>query len=647
MSCIKRIPTYFLVLLLTCICSLIINGQTDTIKLSEQDEEDRIITQQLQWYLDEENEYDFDSLDYLSTSLINTFTVTADTLTMPLEQKLWYRFQICNETTDTMIRFFYAHWGIHFEIRIENEQGQFNYEKSGDLVNYYDCSVPDYNRYLAIMLPPKSCNKVIGSWECWDKEFLKDSIDNNYFALRTRKSMEEFQILHYRGQTYYQGEVIFIGILGFLGLFMFLQYKQVKDKIYLLYANYIGALFIYYLFRRTYYFPFPFRYVAEWAYEMEPYIALLPILFYIYFFRFFLDITIDSYPTMHWYSKFAEYFIISIWFLFPIIHLLYSIKVATLFFIWGRYLFVFLFIPIIIKIFSRAREGDSFAQYFFYRTLVLLVGVFINISIDLIDKVGWWTREELLFPYLGYSQLGILCENAIFALALGYRSFIKEQERQRVKLELELAKDDLDRATLNPHMLNTALANILQDFNNSNNKHGIKYLEILNDLQSQILRSLKQPMWLLTEEIKLTERYIKLGALRFSPSRNFQYELIVANSLQTDEIVIPTMLFQPIVENALNHGLFDQIEQSPILRVEIRKSPNKEGVEILIEDNGIGRKAAKTKGIYRKKTTHIGLSLTKQRLQRFHTNATINILDLQTLEDSLSGTLVTIFIPLK
>jgi sensor histidine kinase YesM len=121
----------------------------------------------------------------------------------------------------------------------------------------------------------------------------------------------------------------------------------------------------------------------------------------------------------------------------------------------------------------------------------------------------------------------------------------------------------------------------------------------------------------------------------------------IAEDVNTNSIMIPPMLLQPFVENAIWHGLM-QKEDEGVIVVEI-KLENEEFLNIAIIDDGIGReKAAELKS---KSATHKshGLKVTSQRIEMMNnlnsTGAKVNVTDLKDAAGRALGTKVELIIP--
>ena len=113
------------------------------------------------------------------------------------------------------------------------------------------------------------------------------------------------------------------------------------------------------------------------------------------------------------------------------------------------------------------------------------------------------------------------------------------------------------------------------------------------------------------KEIELLELYVKLEHFRFKDK--FDYTLDVSENLKVDEFVIPPMLLQPYVENAVWHGLRYK-EEKGLLEIKFEQLDS-ETVKITITDNGIGRKKSKElKTEHQKKQKSKGMGNIQKRI---------------------------------
>lgn len=190
----------------------------------------------------------------------------------------------------------------------------------------------------------------------------------------------------------------------------------------------------------------------------------------------------------------------------------------------------------------------------------------------------------------------------------------KNAEITRQKAHIEEMNFQLEnkmlRAQINPHFIFNSLSSIQHFITSDDRAVALKYLTKFSHLLRQVLESSISGNVLLREEVKLLRMYLELEALRFD--QGFSFEIQVDDSLDMDTVEIPTMILQPLIENAVLHGLIPKSGEKK-LTVSFRLDSGM--MEIKVEDNGIGREAAREmlKGKIRQNPSR-GLSVTEQRL---------------------------------
>jgi LytS/YehU family sensor histidine kinase len=159
------------------------------------------------------------------------------------------------------------------------------------------------------------------------------------------------------------------------------------------------------------------------------------------------------------------------------------------------------------------------------------------------------------------------------------------------------------------------------------------YLADFAGLIRKVLKNSEKEEVSLAEELEMTDQYLNLEKLRF----DFEFEIQVERGIDINNTMVPSMLLQPFAENAVIHGLQNK-SQNRKLRIEVTRENT--GIKITIEDNGIGREAAKE---IAKVKNGKGSKLIQERLEILQEKQGEKYL-LQTL-DLEEGTRVEIFIP--
>ena len=159
-----------------------------------------------------------------------------------------------------------------------------------------------------------------------------------------------------------------------------------------------------------------------------------------------------------------------------------------------------------------------------------------------------------------------------------------KSNRQRRLANNLLALKSL-RTQMNPHFIFNALNSVNSFIAQNDERTANRYLTDFSTLMRSVLENSEEDFILLDKEIELLELYLKLEHSRFKDK--FDYELVVDDAIEQSQFLIPPMLLQPYVENAVWHGLRYKKEKG-FLKVQLIKI-DEETIQIEISDNGIGR----------------------------------------------------------
>jgi LytS/YehU family sensor histidine kinase len=225
--------------------------------------------------------------------------------------------------------------------------------------------------------------------------------------------------------------------------------------------------------------------------------------------------------------------------------------------------------------------------------------------------------------------------------------YIKKKEHEKTKINKQYAALELKalQAQMNPHFLFNCLNTIKYFITTGDNDSAGKYLNKFSKLMRMFLEHSKSNTVTLNDEIELLNLYIELERMRFE--NGFNYTLSIEPELDTHSIVIPGMLFQPFVENAINHGLRNL---NRIGHLNISFFQNRNTITGVVEDDGIGReKAAQIKEETGVEHASRGLQITGERVNVINYIRNMNIVimteDLKDEYGGAKGTKVTVNIP--
>lgn len=161
----------------------------------------------------------------------------------------------------------------------------------------------------------------------------------------------------------------------------------------------------------------------------------------------------------------------------------------------------------------------------------------------------------------------------------------------KLNTQKQLAEYELHalRSQMNPHFVFNSLNAIQYYITKNEIELSEKYLVRFSRLIRKFFDFSRDKFISLEQEISLLKNYLEIEKMRFGD--DFTYEFNIDKTLKLNEQKIPTMLLQPIVENAVNHGLFHN-EGKGLIKIEFLKKPLNDFI-VKISDNGVGLKKAK------------------------------------------------------
>lgn len=235
-------------------------------------------------------------------------------------------------------------------------------------------------------------------------------------------------------------------------------------------------------------------------------------------------------------------------------------------------------------------------------------------------------------------------------LEIKYEAEKKRQEAELLRLQATKLQLKALRAQMNPHFMYNAL-NSIQNYITSNEiTFAAKYLAKFANLMRQSLDYSDLEIISLEKEIKFLEDYLYINEkLRFEGQ--LKYEIIVDDDIEEDILGVPTMIVQPYVENAIEHGL--RTKKDGVVKVTFSLLDD-DNILCVVEDNGIGREKARQirqqDPNYQNHRSR-GTNITEKRLQILHHSKSQNVfvktIDLQNARTKEPrGTRVEIQIPI-
>ena len=144
-------------------------------------------------------------------------------------------------------------------------------------------------------------------------------------------------------------------------------------------------------------------------------------------------------------------------------------------------------------------------------------------------------------------------------------------------------KQKLLRTQMNPHFIFNSVDNIQSLIHNKRGREAIRYLSRFSKLTRQILENSNENYISLSEELAMTENYLQIQQLLYN--NKFGYTISVDEAIDREALLIPPMLTQPFIENAIKHGLKHREHEG---MVAIRFYMEDEKLFFEVKDNGSG-----------------------------------------------------------
>lgn len=219
---------------------------------------------------------------------------------------------------------------------------------------------------------------------------------------------------------------------------------------------------------------------------------------------------------------------------------------------------------------------------------------------------------------------------------------IKQKEIASVNQQLAEAQLAALQTQMNPHFIFNSLNSIKGMILNNEQQKASRYLSKFAQMIRITLHQSKEIFTTLYENLEHLENYLMMEKLRFDDS--FTFHVTVDERIDKEETLVPTLMIQPLSENAIWHGLMCKEGDK---KLSIRFCLVGETICCVIEDNGIGiKRSEELKRL--NKTTHqsVGLSNLRNRIkimnEKYDTGCTLQIVDLHDLDKNKTGTRATL-----
>jgi tetratricopeptide (TPR) repeat protein len=243
--------------------------------------------------------------------------------------------------------------------------------------------------------------------------------------------------------------------------------------------------------------------------------------------------------------------------------------------------------------------------------------------------------------YIIFGLAGLMLLISVVLLLLMRQRTIKSKQRS-IALQQRLL-----RSQMNPHFIYNSLSCIQSYILSHEPDMANKYLAHFAKLMRNILSSSTKEFVTLEDEIATVENYMELQKVRFP--EKFDFKIYVDNALDTVTLVIPPMIAQPFIENAIEHGIRHK-ETKGLIEISFRQNTGSFLYEI--KDDGVGREKAK-EILSKSDKAHksMATSITRERLdvlnRKRKNKISLTIVDLKNGAGKGVGTQVIFEVPMK
>jgi two-component system LytT family sensor kinase len=243
----------------------------------------------------------------------------------------------------------------------------------------------------------------------------------------------------------------------------------------------------------------------------------------------------------------------------------------------------------------------------------------VAVHIEMGRALGVAFERALLFDVLpivvlksAFFELIIYCSVIVVDQAMAYSRRYREAQVAQAQLEARLVEAQLDalKHQLHPHFLFNTINSIAVLMRKGESAAAIRMLGGMSDLLRRSLTTMRVELVSLAEELDFIQRFLDIETTRF-PDR-LRVVLDIAPEAMRGSI--PCMLLQPIVENAIEHGIAPRIDGGTIT-IEARAVGDK--LRVIVRDDGVGLEPATP----RHEGHGVGLSNVRKRLAQLYPDA--------------------------
>lgn len=260
----------------------------------------------------------------------------------------------------------------------------------------------------------------------------------------------------------------------------------------------------------------------------------------------------------------------------------------------------------------------------------ILHGVFGMRVVFTLDWSEHTTTENIyVVLYSFFNGIFFLMIWNLFYFLYHYVRRVKKQEQEKVAITIKTIEMEALalRAQMNPHFIFNCLNSIKSLIQNDEEQKSISYLVIFSKLIRTLFQNSNKRQISLYDELETCKLYTELERMRFDGK--LKIDFLVGPNLDLKSVMIPALIIQPFIENAIWHGIVPKETGGSIT---IKIEGNEQNFICEVDDDGIGRESSQLN-----KATHsitqeskgVHLSQARLNLEKLlnESNATIQTVD--------------------
>jgi tetratricopeptide (TPR) repeat protein len=263
------------------------------------------------------------------------------------------------------------------------------------------------------------------------------------------------------------------------------------------------------------------------------------------------------------------------------------------------------------------------------------------------DRIDQLNQEALIQKsVMGRQKLMLTIIIIIFIVLVVVTTMLVLQHRLRNKYNNLKNQHKLLRSQMNPHFIFNALSAIQVYVLENDIEKSTKFLTDFAKLMRQVLKLSHYDYISLKNEGEILGYYLELQQLRFLTP--FGFKIQIDANIDPDAVLVPPMITQPFVENAVEHGIRD-LHENGFLHIRFKQVHNQMIIEV--EDNGVGiHHSMQQKNEKSKSHESMAIKITKERLDVIQNDSGgkvgLEITDKKDVNPFDHGTLVRIILPI-